>query len=473
MASNPERETLTRRDLLKLAAVTAAGCATGVGSGPPPVEDGEIDVGDLPPLPEGSGARVAAPAIPAAIDTFVILCMENRSFDHYLGTLRLLEGRALDGLTGSETNPAPEGSVVPVHLLDDFTPADPPHGWDASHAQWNNGRNDGFVRAHAGSNQDQVMGYHVRQQLDVTYTLADTSTVCDRWNASVMGPTWPNRLYLHGATALGQKSNRPVFGFKSVFKLLESRGLRGTNFYHDVAWATAGYFKLTGYEGIEKFLSRAAAGTLPALSIIDPQYFGAGANDDHPDHDVRLGQALIGTVVRAMGRSPQWSRSLLVVTYDEHGGFFDHAPPGTMTDERADFRRLGFRVPTLVAGPYVRRGGVCSAQLDHVSVIATLTRRFGLGVLNARVAATQDLSAALDPNTFNAPRPPPELPVVDIDAGALAWGITARDDPAHAEMRALFDSGRVPAQLDRRGDGLAIARHVLEAGAHLGAVKLR
>src|SRR6185503_14931193 len=159
MGSNPESDGLTRRDLLKLAAVAAAGCATGVEGGPAPLEDGEADVSELPPPVERSASdRVAAPVIPAAIDTFVVLCMENRSFDHFLGSLRLLEGRSIDGLTGAESNPAPDGSRVPVHVLDDFTPADPPHSWDASHAQWDNGRNDGFVRAHAGGDQDQVMG---------------------------------------------------------------------------------------------------------------------------------------------------------------------------------------------------------------------------------------------------------------------------------------------------------------------------
>jgi phospholipase C len=471
MASNPERDALTRRDLLKLMAVGAAGCAAGVDGAPAGGEDGEADVGDLPL--ETPGARPAGSVIPAAIDTFVVLCMENRSFDHYLGSLRLREGRAIDGLTGAELNPSPEGAPVPVHLLEDFTPSDPPHGWDASHAQWNGGRNDGFVRAHAGSDQAQVMGYHVREQLGVTYALADGGVVCDRWNASVMGPTWPNRLYLHGATALGRKSNAPVFRFRSVFKLLEAAGLRGINFFHDAPWAAAGYLKLTGYEGVERFFTRAAAGTLPTLSIIDPQYFGAGANDDHPDHDIRLGQALIGTVVRAMAESPQWGRSLLLVTYDEHGGFYDHVAPGAMPDERPEFRQLGFRVPALVAGPYVQRGAVCSTQLDHVALIATLTRRFGLGLLNGRVAASEDLSVALDPNTFAAPRPAPELPPVVIDAGALPFGPTAFDDPSYPELREALDSGRVPAHLDRRADALAIAHHVLSVGARLGAVKLR
>ncbi|HMY17845.1 MAG TPA: alkaline phosphatase family protein, partial [Polyangium sp.] len=157
----------------------------------------------------------------APIDTFVILMMENRSFDHCLGSLRLLEGRDVIGLAGTEKNPAPNGTFVDVFKLEDFTPADPPHDWDACHNQFNGGKNDGFVLAHAGNNQADVMGYHVREQLPITYALADAHAVCDHWFASVMGPTWPNRFFLHGATSKGQKSNLPVFGFKSIFDVLD------------------------------------------------------------------------------------------------------------------------------------------------------------------------------------------------------------------------------------------------------------
>src|SRR5688572_27269518 len=128
----------------------------------------------------------------APIQTIVVLMMENRSFDHYLGALRLLEGHDSEGLDGTESNPAPDGSDVGVFNLLDFTPADPPHGWDECHAQFNNGANDGFVIAHEGPDQNDVMGYHIREQLPITYALADASAICDHWYASVMGPTWPN-----------------------------------------------------------------------------------------------------------------------------------------------------------------------------------------------------------------------------------------------------------------------------------------
>src|SRR6267142_2921881 len=169
------------------------------------------------------------------IDTLVVLCMENRSFDHYLGSLRFLEGRSdINGLVGTESNPAPGGGVVPIHRLDDFTVVDPPHEWDNCHTQWNHGANDGFVISHAGANQDDVMTFHARSQLPITYALADAAAICQRWHASVMGPTWPNRFYLHAATSHGEMAGNPVSGLTTIWDRLNDRSLPGMNYFHDV-----------------------------------------------------------------------------------------------------------------------------------------------------------------------------------------------------------------------------------------------
>jgi phospholipase C len=205
----------TRRDALKgigvtLGAVAVAGC----GGEESPA--GTSDSADPDAAEDGRDA--ASPEVMlAGIDTFVVLMMENRSFDHYLGALRLVEGRDdVDGLTGSESNPAPSGPAVLVHRLDDFTPDDPAHDWDACHGQWNLGANDGFVMEHAGASQADVMGYHVREDLgDLRVRrrqrhLRSLARVGD-------GPTWPNRFYLHGASSNGIQSNLPAFGFRSIF----------------------------------------------------------------------------------------------------------------------------------------------------------------------------------------------------------------------------------------------------------------
>lgn len=406
----------------------------------------------------------------APIDTFVILMMENRSFDHCLGSLRLLEGRDVIGLAGTEKNPAPNGTFVDVFKLEDFTPADPPHDWDACHNQFNGGKNDGFVLAHAGNNQADVMGYHVREQLPITYALADAHAVCDHWFASVMGPTWPNRFFLHGATSKGQKSNLPVFGFKSIFDVLDDAGISHRVYYHDVAWCSGAYFKTSGLSGIENFFKDAENGTLPNVVFIDPHFLGQGANDDHPDHDVRLGQALIASVYAALGKSPQWKRCMFILTYDEHGGFFDHVVPPTTDDDDADFKQLGFRVPGIVAGPFVKTGCTVTTEFEHVSILRTLARRFGLPSLNTRMSTANDLSSCIQPAYFDAPRSAVALPAVPVPFKQIAQRpeVTA----THPEMRAALDQGLIPPHLDRRAEGLAITKRVLEEGERLGVVTI-
>lgn len=405
------------------------------------------------------------------IDHVVVLCMENRSFDHYLGALQLLESRSVDGLTGTESNPAPNGGSVLVHQLNDFTPEDPPHSWDSCHAQHNGGLNDGFVREHAGASQDDVMGYHIRSQLPITYALADAGAVCDRYFCSLLGPTWPNRFYLHAASSNGGKSNLPQFGLssQSIWARLNDANISNKNYYHDLAWAIGGFGKLSGNAGIDTFFSDVMSGNLPQFSLIDPQFFGAGANDDHPDHDIQLGQALIGTIFRALAESPIWQKCLFVITYDEHGGFYDHVAPPKTTDERADFQQLGFRVPTLVLGPHVRRGCTVSAQLEHSSLAKTLSSRFGIPELNSRVSNTADFSTCIDPYYLDNPLSAPPLPQLTISRQRLLS--RRRIGGEHLEMREV--SRRLPQHMQRIShDTLGQTEHVLRWAQELGVVKL-
>ena len=170
-----------------------------------------------------------------------------------------------------------------------------------------------------------------------------------------------------------------------------------------------------------------------------------------------------------MAQSPQWARSLLVLTYDEHGGFFDHVPPPETIYDIYDFRRLGFRVPSLVIGPTVRRGCAVDAQLEHVSVISTLTTRFGLEPLNGRAIQAQDLSPCIDPRALDAPAPPPTLPPVPVSMRALA---ARRPADSHRELHDALAARPLPPGLDRRGDADGITRRVLAWGERLGAVRI-
>jgi len=413
-------------------------------------------------------------ALLAHVKNIVVLCMENRSFDHYLGSLKRVEQRSVNGLTGSESNPAPDGSEVKVFNLQTFTPADPPHEWDSSRLQWNEGKNDGFVIAHAGPNQEEAMGYYVRAQLPTTYALADAFTVCDAYHASVMGPTWPNRFYLHGGTSHGVKNSTPIPGFKSIFDVLTLHGITNLNYFCDVPFATAAYGKVLGVAPIEAFFAQAAAGLLPRFSMIDPQYLGPTANDDHPAHDVRLGQALIASVYAALAKSPQWKNTLFIITYDEHGGFYDHVSPGQTVDERPEFEQLGFRIPALCIGPTVKQGTV-STVFEHVSVLKTLALRHGLEPLNERVAAANDFSSVIDPALVKNPRPAPKLAPLEISKSQLADRIAKHPlalDESHLDFVLACETGLVPKTLDRRADGMGVFASVLAWGEKLGALKI-
>ena len=470
----------SRRDVLTgLGAAFGAAALGGCGSSASEPQPGSPDASPSTPEPD-AGARCAERSdldsreLLSHIDTFVVLCMENRSFDHYLGALSLLEGRAdVRGLAGTESNPTSDGRPIAVHELSSFTSKDPPHDWDAVHEQWNGGLNDGFVRSYSSDHASEVMGYYTRQHLPVLYALADAGVVCNHWYSSVLGPTWPNRYYLHGGTAHGRKRNLPpIAGFRSVFEDLDDAGISHTNYFHDVAWASGGYYKLSGLDGIEKFFDHARDGTLPSYCLIDPKFIGPGANDDHPSHDVRLGQALIGSVVAALAQSPQWERCLFALTYDEHGGFFDHIAPPVTVDERPEFGQLGIRVPAVVVGPTVRRGCATSEVLEHTSVVSTLTRRFDLEPLNERVAAAGDLSACIDPARIGDPLPPPEIPTLDISLGQIADRANAATYHEHHELAEALAARPIPGHLDRRGRDLEITRLWLEAAERVGAARL-
>ena len=417
------------------AATTGDNSTTGDASAGDSSTTDDTTTGVGPDACVGDGGLTPAELL-AGIDHIVVLMMENRSFDHYFGARKLVEGLAVDGLTGDEWNPDLDKNQVKVWEMDEFQPKDPPHSWDSCHFQHNLGDNNGFVVENKKTNpgfEAQAIGYHVRAHLPVLYALADDFTLCDRWFASVMGPTWPNRYYLNAATSDGEKSNFPHPTIKTIWHRLVEAGVPSKIYFSDVPWV-AGAFPfvptvwgrlgdggntlatLTNPNTLTRFFDECAAGQLPAVSFVDP---GFTSNDDHPDHDIQLGQILIGAVYKALAESPLWERCLLVITYDEHGGFFDHVAPGKVVDQRPEFQQLGFRVPAVVVGPHVRKGCVSSVDLEHVSVLKTIATRFGLAPLNQRHAEANDLSCCIDPGLLAAPRPPAQLPVIDASIAKL------------------------------------------------------
>ena len=321
------------------------------------------------------GPSLSADELLAPIEHIVVLMQENRSFDHMFGSLSLIEGRDdVDGLTGMETNPGPQGGTIDIFEADPFRKLHHlPHKWEPMHQAFNDGANSGFVQAHHDANKHEVqnagpevMGFLQRRDLEVSYALADQYSLCDQWHCSVMGPTWPNRFFMHAGDSGGRKTNKPKFFLPSIWDRVRGAGLKGLNYFSDLPWAAAAMGKVRGFSRMSSFFKDAERGELPEFSILDPGFFSStsdhpkefGGDSDHPDMgpNVNLGQLLIATIYRALAESPQWNKTLFIITYDESGGFYDHVAPPTVVDERGDFRQLGFRVPSLIIGPHVRSG---------------------------------------------------------------------------------------------------------------------
>lgn len=408
---------------------------------------------------------------PVGITTYVYLMLENRTYDHVFGARSLLEGKPGNGITATMTNPDANGVPValyePTSMVDQMcVAADPPHGWSGSRVQWNLGANDGFVKAHQAEHpgRTDVMEYLTRTQQPVSWALADAYTSCDNWHAAILGPTLPNRFFWHAATSCGYRSNAVLQNVSTLSTPTIYHRLRDAN----VEWAyyygslpvvaalanfTAPYNLPSEYVssrvkrfgdsefGEGDFFKDAAAGKLPPVTYIDPFFY---LNDDHPPSHPLMAQQLIAAIYTALAKSPQWKNCMFVVTYDEHGGFFDHVSPGKTADDTATkfpvdedgnptsaytdgqgnmvhgFDQLGFRVPALVMGPYAKRGYVSSVEYNHASALKHLGTAFGLEDLNARMAGANDLSDCIDMDRLAAGdwAKPIALPAIEINNDA-------------------------------------------------------
>jgi phospholipase C len=377
------------------------------------------------------------------VDHIVILMMENRSFDHLLGYLSLSGGRNdVDGLKGKETNiyrPGGTGAPVTVpvrHLTSTAMEQgqDPCHSGQCVDRQVSKG-NTGFVQNYHDTHPNDpdpgiVMGYFQAAEVPVYDFLATEFSIGDRWFSSVLGATWPNRLYLTSGKAAGSRDNKPgplvlLYRNKSWVRHLDANGISwkgyGDGFFGhssikftDQNYRTSPNYEpfagsLTGYG----FLRDAETGQLPAVSIIDPAFF---KNDDHPPADISGGQAFVARAYNALAKSPAWSRTLLIVVYDEHGGFYDHVVPGPAQDDDANFRNYGVRVPAFFIGPYVPKGRCFHATYDHASIVKTILLRFcatngRIPDMGARVSAAAHLGEVL---SEPAPRPAKALPMPTV-----------------------------------------------------------
>ena len=390
------------------------------------------------------------------IEHVFVLMLENRSFDHMLGFSGIA---GLDGLTGNETNTTSPGVSVPVgspaaYALD----IDPKHGFvnvveqlcglgvahpaGGSYPAINN---SGFASSCVGAygpppdGAVPTMRAYSPDQLPVLDTLAREFAVCDRWFSSMPGPTWPNRFFAHAASSAGlDDSPSPLrsatavfagyhFANGTVFDLLERQGrswcvVEGGALPVSLAMEGMVGHAINGrFITFDEFREQLRAGLhTQTYTFIEPHYghilldgsnFKCGSSQ-HPLDDVTRGERLIKDVYEAIRASTYWDKSLLLILYDEHGGFYDHvAPPsavvpGDSWSEPSNnthsftFGQLGVRIPAVVVSPYVQRGVVDHTVYDHTSVIATVASLYGLGHLTERDRA----AASLVPLMADQPR---------------------------------------------------------------------
>jgi phospholipase C len=378
--------------------------------------------------PEALAALASAPqsyrALPApgasGIEHIVMVCMENRSFDHYLGWLPGADGRQA-GLSYRDDH----GTTHRTHHLADTRNGcgynDPDHSYEGGRVQFNGGRLDGFRK---GDNDDFALGYYTEADLPFYGPLVKHATTFDRYFCSILGPTYPNRFYTHAAATDRLSNTSTTSTLPTIWDRLSAAGVPATYYFSDVPFlALWGQKYLPLAKPVEAFYAQAASGTLPAFSYVDPYFLGedqGGSNDDHPHADIHRGQAFMSLLVNALMTGPAWDKTTLVITYDEWGGFFDHVRPPRLPDDhdtgphgKDDHGQTGFRVPTFLVSPWSRPGHVSHQVYDHTSILKMVEWRFGLKPLTKRDRAARNLAESLD---FRHPRRAPTLPVV-LDPG--------------------------------------------------------
>jgi phospholipase C len=370
------------------------------------------------------------------IEHVIVLMLENRSYDHMLGYLP--NGH---GLTGSEFNfvdPSdPASERVQVSNRADYISANPGHDFESVEKQLYGevGRvldpppMNGFVAAHIEEEKGDVeLGKKIMECFDpdkipALTTLAREFCVCDRWFSAVPGPTWLNRFFAHSATCDGMiiDTVRHNYRMNTIFDSLGKNGLSWNIYYGDIPQSLVlehHWLALDHFKRFEKFYADMDKGDLAAYSFIEPRYMNFHewkANDQHPPHDVRLGEYLIAEVYDTLRNSALWEKSLLVVLYDEHGGFYDHVPPpGVVPSPDGkksknpffDFTRLGVRVPAILVSPFVEKGQVDSTVYEHSSLPATLKTLFSLpDGLTARDKAANTFEKNLSRSTPRSDTP--------------------------------------------------------------------
>ncbi len=435
----PTGTAISRRALLRGAAGGAAVLASGglpawarpvasaasVASGASGVGGGlrRPDSLPFPHLPAGH------PSMPQ-IEHIVVLIMENHSFDNLLGMVpyQVPNGAAADGLTrrrGRFTNVNPDVNGTRVFAQHAVSPCQldghPGQNWNASHLSYDGGRNDGFVKASGPI----AMRFWDSSDLPFTYSMVRHFPIGDRFFCSTLCQTYPNRRFFFTGTASGTIATNAVTfttpaANGTIWDRLDAHDISWRIYYQDLpSWlivpGVATPARVGRAQHFPQFLADAAAGRLAQFTFLDPQY--ETTSEENPQ-DIQVGEGYIAQVVSALMRSPNWKRTALFITYDEHGGYYDHVPPpraikpdsippmlqpGMMPGA---YDRYGFRVPLIVVSPWARRNYVSHVTQDLTSITAFIERKWNLPAMTFRDANAAPMTDYFD---FRAPafaRPP-------------------------------------------------------------------
>jgi phospholipase C len=397
--------------------------------------------------------KAAPPPLPApatsGLDHVVLVMMENRSFDHFLGWLPGADGRQA-GPSFTDSG----GASHPTHeLAPDFQGCpflDPGHSYGDGRVQYAGGACDGWLRdgsdasaANPGQANDTfAVGYYTQGDEAFLGSAAPAWTVGDRYFAGIMAETYPNRLLQHAAATDRLVNTTATSSLATIWDRLAQAGLSGAYYYGDVPFlALWGSRYAAISRPFSQFLADAAAGTLPAVAFVDPRFedeSSGTSGDDHPHADIRNGEAFLNQIYDAVRNSPNWPSTVLVINFDEWGGFYDHVPPPTAPIPGATVAagdidgRLGFRVPLLVISPIARRGFVSHETFDHTSILRLIEWRWGLAPLTVRDATANNLADLLDFSN-------PELgaPTFSVPAGPFGGVCPAAASPSRTRRATL------------------------------------
>jgi phospholipase C len=441
---------LNRRELLKNAALVSGAALAGASWPAGKSLFAQDILLNLPALPSPGNS---------GIEHIVVVMMENRSFDHFLGWLPNADGKQA-GLSYVDT----AGVSHATHSLSgDYTGCphpDPDHSYDGARVEYDHGLMDGFLRA--GSNDVYSIGYYGERDIPFYGALARNFTTCDRYFASILGPTFPNRLFLHAAQTDRLANSTNISSLPTIWDRLAAAGVSANYFYSNVPFTALWGAKYLGISRLyQEFLLAASTGTLPAVSFVDPRYTvlddGTG-NDDHPHADIRKGDLFLYQTFEAVAKGPKWANTVFIVNFDEWGGFFEHvAPPRATAANNVDpdlvngKALLGLRVPTAVLSPFSRGNAadprVSALVFDHTSVLKLIEWRWGLAPLTLRDASNDVLNLAhalhfKNPDNSVPSLPQPQAPLIaapclaNLGGGILSTGSTTQPSTEWQELGA-------------------------------------